>query len=433
MASQRSLNVLFVRSGDEGALPSSFRIGSRPERGSEIPFGLLRLASAVKFGSVHRVSVHDARQPSATKLRSAATILRPDVAIVWLHPALLAGGLEAARAVRHSGCPLVLGAGPLVDIWPEGARKIPELDGLLRSDDAAALLAALSVIASSGSAQSLASALSAATPPSQKDCPQADTDADPPLDCTLDRKLVDYATYTASPEGWPSQQRPPPSRLVGLGSKSDKGRFAASRVMMADLYGQPLPPEEVLADMNICTLLGIPWQDLRPSSGSSTPERLWWTELFAALTARSRLNRVVPSRLRIQLSPAIARALPLTELRSLTVVRLDLGDVRCSVPEEVDEALGAVRAGRRAGLESSLTAVLGAADGSLTEDERGLRALSRSAAQVDVQLQVTGFTEDPAAWSLWLEAPKPDFTPPGVDPLRRRLLGRGVSERPAPP
>jgi hypothetical protein len=203
--------------------------------------------------------------------------------------------------------------------------------------------------------------------------------------------------------------------------------------MMTDLNGRPLPPEEVLADMNTCTLLGIPWQDLRPSSDSNAPDRLWWTELFAALKARPKGSRVVPSRLRIQLSPTISRALPLTKLRSLRVVRLDLGDVRCSVPEEVDEALGAVRAGRRAGLEFSLTAVLGAADGSPTDDERGLRALKRSAAQVDVQLQVTDFTEDPAAWNLWLEAPKPNFTPPGVDPLRRRLLGRGASERPAPP
>lgn len=427
MVSQRSLNVLFVRSGDEGALPSSFRIGSRPERGTEIPFGLLRLASAVKFGSVHRVSLHDARHPSASKLRNAATILRPDVAVVWLHPALLAGGLEAARAVRHAGCPLVLGAGPLVDVWAQGARRIPELDGLLGSDDAAALLAALDVIASSGSAQSLASALSIG------DGPQDDAAPARSLDCTLDRKLVDYAAYTASPCGWPPPQLPPPSRLMGLGGKSDKGRFAASRVVMSDLFGQPLPPEEVLADMNTCTLLGIPWQDLRPSSDSSAPDRLWWTELFAALKARSKISRVVPSRLRIQLSPAISRALPLTELRALAVVRLDLGDVRCSAPEDVDEALGAVRAGRRAGLESSLTALLGAPGGSLTEDERGLRALNRSAAQVDIQLRVTDFTEDPAAWSLWLDAPKPNFTPPGVDPLRRRLLGRGGAERPAPP
>ena len=65
--------------------------------------------------------------------------------------------------------------------------------------------------------------------------------------------------------------------------------------------------------------------------------------------------------------------------------------------------------------------------------EEGRRWFGRSSWLVDVQLQVTDFTEDPAAWSLWLEAPKPDFTPPGVDPLRRRLLGRGASEHPVPP
>ena len=55
----------------------------------------------------------------------------------------VADGLEAARAVRHAGCPLVLATGPLVDCWAAGARRIPEVDGLLPTGAEAALLAAL--------------------------------------------------------------------------------------------------------------------------------------------------------------------------------------------------------------------------------------------------------------------------------------------------
>jgi hypothetical protein len=406
----RTLHVLFVRSGDTGALPRYFRLGSSPERGSELPFGLLRLASAVKFGSAHRVSVYDARNPSNAKLRTAAAIHRPDVAIVWLDPALLASGLEAARAVRHAGCPLVLGAGPLVDTWLDGARRIPEIDGLLRSDAAAALVAALATIATEGSAGSLAAALEG----------HGVHSAD--LEWTLDRKLVDYAAYTASAEGWPPPQIPPPSRVLGIGGTSDKGRFAASRVVMADLGGALLSPQEVLADMRSCSLLGIPWQELRPSPTGTAPDAAWWSALFALLRSSPSLGRTIPTRLRIQSSPSVVRTFPMSELRSLGVSCIDLADVHCDSSGAVEEALAAGRSVRRTGLDFSLTALLGTSGSSIADEEQGLRALRRSSARVRVRVDVQVGGEDPPAWASWLEAPDPRFVPPGITPQRLRLL-----------
>jgi hypothetical protein len=416
VARERPLNVLFVRSGDEGALPASFRIGRRAERGSELPFGLLRLASAVKFASPHRVSVHDGRAAGSTRLRSAAAIHRPDVAVVWLHPALLAGGLEAARAVRHAGCPLVLGVGPLVDAWLDGARRIPELDGLLGSRAAAPLLAALEVIAARGSARALAQTLTSEA-----------TAHD--LDWSLDRKLVDYASYTSSPEGWPPPQLPPPSTLLGIGTASDKGRFAASRVVMNAMAGALLTPEEVVGDIGDCDLLGIPWLELRPCAGSQKRDADRWARLIGPLRDRRAAARPVPSRLRLQMTPAAVRASSLADLRSLDILSLDIGDVSCADDQAVDDALAAVRATRRAGLESSATAMLGEPGGSLAAEERGLRSLAGSGTLLDAELRVTTGAVDANAWASWLEAPGPDFVPPGTETERLHLVERTRAER----
>jgi hypothetical protein len=373
---------------------------------------VLRLASAVKFGSTHRVSVHDARHPSPTKLRNVVAIHRPDVAIVWLDPALLAGGLEAARAVRHAGCPLVLGAGPLVDTWLDGARRIPEIDGLLRSDAAGELLASLAVIASDGSAESLAKALKG----DEERCPS------PSPESTLDRKLVDYAAYTASPEGWPPPQPTPPSRLLGLGGTSDKGRFAASRVVMSDLSGALLTPQEVLSDMRACTLLGIPWQELCPSSDGPPPDPAWWNALFTLLRSSPPFGRAIPTRLRIQSDPSVVRTFPMSELRSLGVSCIDLADVRCDSLEAVEEALAAGRSVRRAGIDCSLTALLGGTGCPRAEEEQGLRSLRRSSAHVTMRIDVEVGAQDAAAWASWLEAPGPTFVPPGIASQTVRLL-----------
>lgn len=415
MSRTRTLDVLFVRSASNRALPLEFRLGTRRERGSESPLGLLQLASYAKYGSRHRISVHDARAPensSDREIRIAAAVHRPDVAVVWMHPALLADGLEATRAVRHAGCPLVLGTGPLVDSWPEGARRIPELDGLLASRDVERLLAALEVISSSGSARSLAEALS------------HETSVAPSPECPLDRKLVDYASYSETAPGWPPPQLPPPSRVVGLGTESDKGRFAASRIVMGDMAGTLHPPDRVLEDLGGCDLLGIPWQELRTAPEWPDPDRAWWEELLALLRSRRDAGRTVPSRLRLQVHPRVARSLPLVDLRSLAVQSIDLGDVGAGDPEAVDEAIAAARACRRSGVEPSMTLILGEPGFALSDEERGVRQVEQAGISLDAQLRLHIGSVDGAAWASWLEAPGPDFDPPGLDPDRHRLVLR---------
>jgi len=304
----------------------------------------------------------------------------------------------------------------MVDTWPAGARRVPELDGLLGSTAATELLGALDVIAAEEPALNLSKAL---TPgPANED-----------LGSRLDRKLVDYATYTASPEGWPPVQLPPPSRVVGLGHGSDKGRSAASRVVLDSLTGNALDPAEVIADIGECELLGIPWQELRPSPGCNQHDTAWWEELLGLLRGNRQQDRPIPSWRRVQIRPNVVRSLPLAEFRSLSIDNIDLGDIGCADADAVEDAIAAIRAIRRAGVGSSLTAILGGKGSAVAGDERGLRSLASSGALLDAQLQLDIGIEEPAAWSSWLEAPGPDFVPPGTDPERLHLVERTQRER----
>jgi len=216
---------------------------------------------------------------------------------------------------------------------------------------------------------------------------------------------------------------------LGLSVESDKERFAASRVMMDDLRGRLLSPEEVLADLRSCALLGILWQELRPSPAVPAPDHEWWDAFFSLLAAAENQPRSAPGGLRLQMTPSVARSLSLTGLRSLGILCIDLGVVDCSDPEAVDEASAAIRATRRAGLDSQLTALLGEPGGVLSDEERGLRELTRSGALVDAQLRVLVGETDPAAWASWLEAPNPTFIPPGTDPERLHLVERTRADR----
>ncbi len=110
MARPRSLRVLFVRPGDRQALHPGLTFDVPRTGGDVLPVELLRLASAVKFGSRHQALVHDERHPSVagagpgSLLRGISRSLSPDVAVIWMHPACLADSLEAARQARHAGC-----------------------------------------------------------------------------------------------------------------------------------------------------------------------------------------------------------------------------------------------------------------------------------------------------------------------------------------
>jgi hypothetical protein len=403
--SSRHLRVLFVRPADRDGLDELVRFAVPREVAGELPVPLLRLASATKLGSPHRVFVHDARQAvggAENSLRSVAALHRPDVSVVWLHPALMADGLEAARAVRHSGSPLVIGAGPLVDLWPEGARRLPELDGLLPGGGEAGLLEALDRLAAGDDARGLSEALS--LPPG------------PPPDGPepVDRKLLDYATYQLVGPDWPPE-RPGVTR-------PDKGRWAASRIPLHDAAGRPLGPGEIIDDMARCDLLGIPWQALGPTPGLPPLDLGFWDDLLEVL-------RLVPGgrdarRLRLALSPRVARRSSLTDLASLNVVAIDLGTVHAGDVDAVEEARVAGRAALRADLQVSVTVLLDQPGYSLQEEAVGLDCLRGAGLGVRAALEARIGTVDPHAWMVQLEAPTGRFVPPGIDPARLELARR---------
>ena len=305
----------------------------------------------------------------------------------------------------------------MVAVWPSGARKLPELDGLLPGNATTQLLAGLEVISRGGSGLELSDTLKS-------------KESSVHLARCLDRKLVDYAAYIDVSGGWPPTHLPPPSRLLGIGAESDKGRFAASRVTITTLSGTPVDPQETLQDIGECELLGIPWQELRPSWGCSSHDTQWWKELLALLQQRPPGRREIPTQFRLQLRPKIARSLPLSDLRQLAVVSIDLGEISCSRPDEVEEALVAVRATRRSGITASLTAVLGTSpDLSVEDEERGLRQLRSVGAQLDAYLRINTEELELREWSSWLEAPKPNFHPPGVHPEKLRLVENVLREK----
>jgi len=379
---------------------------AREPRGA-LPVPLLRLATAVLRESRHRVFVHDARMPlvgAASTLRSVAALHRPDVAIVWLHPAVLADGLEAARATRHAGSALVLGAGPLVDLWPEGARRLVELDGLLPSASRGALLAALEVVATGGDAQTLKEAL--ASPPR------------PGATEPTDRKLLDYALYRRAARGtWPDQPVHAPSGGLRFGPPVDKGEGATSTILLHDDSGAVLPAAAVLEEVATCDLLGIPWQDLA-AAPHLPPDAAWWREL---LTSVRRLDR--SRRLRIAVDPSELPHLPLAELAECGVVAVDLGDVSAG-EESVAAAVDAALACRRVGVEPFCAVVLGSPGYSLAEEQAGLDALRAADVAVSVGVAARPGAVDSVAWTDWIDAPSASFVPPDVGADRLVLARR---------
>ncbi len=356
--------------------------------------------------------VHDARRPrggAEGSLRSVAALHRPDVVVIWLHPATLADGLAAARAVRHAGTTLVLGAGPLIDLWPDGARLLPELDGLLASSGRAALLAALEVVSTGGPAGALRDALGT---------PAAAGATDPP-----DRKLVDYAAYRRCARGgWPGQPDRPPSGLLRFGPPVDKGRGATTAVPLHDDVGGVLPPEAVVDDVVACDLLGIRWLDLTAGTGAA-PHPTWWSDLLG----RVRLLRAGPGalrRLRIAVQPADVARLPLSELTECGVAAIDLGDLDAGDAVQRDTAVAAAAACRSAGVEPWAAVALGAPGYALRDEQDGLDAIRGAGVEVDVGAATRPGVADPVAWRDWLEAPSASFVPPDVDPARLDLARR---------
>ena len=381
------------------------RFAAPREAAGELPVPLLRLASAVKLGSPHRVFVHDARRARAgaeSSLRSVAALHRPDVSVVQLHPALLAEELEAARAVRYSGSPLVIGTGPLVDLWPEGARRLPELDGLLPGGGEAGLLEALARLAAGGDARDLTEALAlpAGPPPGGPE--------------PIDRKLLDYAAYPLVEPGWPAD-RP-------AGGRPDKGRTATSRVPLHDAGGLPLGPGAILDDILRCDLLGIPWQALTPSPGRPPLDLAFWDDLLEVLRLAS--SKRARRRLRLGMSPPVARRSSLTDLASLDVAAVHLGVVDAGDLAATDEAKVAGRACLRASLGATVTVLLGQPGYSLEAETAGLDRVRSAGLSVRAAVEARVGTVDPDAWAVQLEAPTNRFVPPGIESARVELARR---------
>jgi hypothetical protein len=387
LARARSLRVLFVRPGDRQGLHPGLAFAIPRRGGDVLPVGLLALASAVKFGSRHRSLVHDERHPSVSaggptrSLRGLSRSLQPDVAVIWLHPALLADGLEAARQARHAGCSAVLGAGPLVELWPEAAGRVLEVDGLVTSS--AGLLAALDVLEAGGAAADLVRALGLRNDERW----------------TLDRKLLDYAAYAGvGGPPWPGTGRP--RRIT-----SDKGRFAAS----------PVPLDiDACADIDACRLLGIRFLDLVGPGGDDA----WWSSWLSAQSGGLRM--------RLQVTPERLRRLSLTDLVRAGVEALWFGAVGAGDPDAVDDVCAVAEAARKAGFTAAVTAYLGVAGYSSDVEDAGVRRLRSAGVQLDVRVLVKPEGE---RWADYIDAPSAGFVPPGVD---RARLESAVARSPGP-
>lgn len=381
MARKRVLRVLFVRSAVTERLPSLYGFADPVDPGTVLPVALLRLATAVKLGSPHRVFLHDARrEPTGNRsVRAAVSVNRADVAIIELQLPLLADGLGAARAAREGGCDLVLATGPLVRRWPEAIAGLPEFDGLLDPGGAPALLGLLEGASTDSlDATSLARSLSLPAGP-----PMADA-----VGC--DRRLLDYAAYRAPHPRWGGS----------VGRVVDKGRWAATPLLIDDETGALREASEVVGELGECELLGIHRIALR--AGSKAPSIEW---LKKALPTPARWTLAVPM-------PA-GPARPLEGLLDHGVVALDLGAIVVGDDAAVARAGEWCAAAVHAGIEVIGRACFGIAENG--REELGLHTLGRWEVPLDVALlcAVPPPDEEAAnAWLAWSDAPREGFVPP---------------------
>ncbi|MCO4769790.1 MAG: hypothetical protein KDA24_07135 [Deltaproteobacteria bacterium] len=380
MSRKRVLRVLFVRPAAGHALQTLLGFDERRDPASVLPVGLLRLATTAKLGSRHRVFVHDARRDRAgnRSTRAVASVTKAEITLVEMQLPLLADGLEAARAAREGGSRLVLGTGPLVARWPESLAGMPEFDGLLHPGGAPSLLSLLeSAETDSLDAASLVDAL-ALSP-----------GAPAPEAAGTDRRLLDYAAYRLAHD----------AQRAGRGHRVDKGRHAASPLLLEDEAGALRTVSSVRAELEECALLGIPNLALR--TARERPTAAYLTELLAG-----------GGRRRVVLPRPFGAGGDLEPLTRHGATAIDLGDISVGDPSELDEIASWVDAARSAGLVAFGRACFGQAD--LEAEERGLERLRRWDLPMGAVLTASVPPEAGAAraWSQWLSAPRPDFVPP---------------------
>lgn len=419
MGRLRRLRVLFVRSGArEGLSPLLQLGGARAESAAELPFGLLRLASAVKYASPHQALVHDARHPSSRdSIRNTTAIHRPDLVLVWMDAAYLIDGLRACREVRQAGCETVLATGPLVTTWPEAASSLPEIDGLVGHWSPSSLLGQLSVLARSGSAADLRASSQPDPGPGNHS-----SSLDPQCeDYVIDRKLVDYAKYVRNPADWPGLALPPPSQLARIGVSSDKGRNSSSQIMLWEASGSLASPMRVASDTAECALLGIPWQRLHamdsghaPGLSQDLPDKGWWTTLLELLAEQP--AGLGPTRVRrsIGLAPSILRQLKPGLLAVAAVQRIHLGELSSDDATSLDDLEAALRSMRRRGIACSARVLLPASPAEPGALRVRLETLRKLGVRLHVVVDLPRSSLLGSAWSSWLSAPRPDFIPKEV-------------------
>jgi|GEM_PF-2747902 len=410
----KTLSVLLVVPDDSVSLSSTYRFGIPRHVVGSLPAGILRLASAVKLSTPHRVVVHDARHgvDGNRGLRSVAKLVKPDLSLVWLHPSSLEGGLEASRALRQSEASVLVGTGPLIDLWPDGACRIPELDGLLPRLNPEGLCLALDVLSRAGSGSDFVAAL-------------ASQDGELALPDPLERKLLDYAAYDRSADGmWP----PLPRESGAVARLAAKGRVhrkapAVSPVFLQNMQGQPIDPEQLIDDLRSCALLGIDWLDLCSVPGLPGPDTSFFVGLLSAL-ARYRASAARTQHLRVILSVAQLKELGLQRLQAAGIRAVHLGSVNAGDIGLLSDAVELAQSCPRAGIFASGVLLLGCAGYDLEEDRRGVSAAIRAGfpqtAGVDVRLG----SVDSDLWADWLDAPAIDFEPPGIDKERTALADR---------
>jgi len=400
-----------VRPDDAQALSPTYRFEIPRDDGFALPGRLLRLATGVKLGTQHRVTVHDARNdPEGNRsLRSIVKVIAPDLCVLWLHPATLEDGLEAARAVRQAGGSVIVGTGPLVDLWPDGACRIPELDGLLPGQSAAGLGSALAVLASGGTGQAFIEGLS--QQPGSGLCREP-----------LERKLLDYAVYSCSADSlWPPLRSDAVGRLrrLALPKAAARPRPPISLVLLHDESSEPVDPDDIIADIASCALLGIRQLDLAAAPEGPALDAPWFASLFSRL-ARYRAEAPFSFQLRVPLSPPLLQEMGFERLHAAGVESVDLGTVNGGDPEALTAAIRAAESCKEAGIFPTGVLLLGCVGYDLEEDRQGvaraIRAAFPSTAGVDVRIG----SVDTARWADWLDAPGMDFHPPGLE--RERLV-----------
>jgi len=351
-----------------------------------LPVGLLAFASAAKFASPHRVSVHDAaRGGPGGDAERAVDVHRADAVLVAWHP----GNREAARCVAEAAVDAKVAVAVVDD---PAHRDVAAADGAyagaLSLSDPKGLVALMNALGENADADGVAAAL----------------DVRGRLDAPVmtDRKLLDYARYQGSVGArWRAAVRSfrPVAELSGS-PLSDKGRFAASGVLVdADI-------DRVVHDVNECALLGIPWLDLRGAVS---------VDVFAALLPRlARLREETPGLdpevggVRLRVDPSDVGAIDATVATAAGVAAIDFGLLEASAAQA---AVGAAKSVRDAGWVATAELALGRADADADADARALLDLEEAGVAVQGRVMVELGAEDLAT---------PEALTAALDARRRR-------------